>query len=267
MFQRLKVKLNEYKYRSVPWLLLNWRKKGSLKKVTSIENHSIEKNNEYISILKNLFERLHNKSSQETLPCHVIKDALGFSIHKKKSFISSAGTGVFVKDGIVRKGSIVALYPGTVYYPSEPLFFQSLGNSFILQCVDGVMIDGKERGLSCKIFRSCAARDVIGTYRFCDTSWMTSQNLNPLAIGQYVNNANKEYPANVIYQELDITLSFPVHLLQFIPNINFNAPLLTREYGDEKDDILVIRTVLLIALRDINEGEEIFSSYFTEVKF
>lgn len=40
-----------------------------------------------------------------------------------------------------------------MYYPFEPLLFQSLGNSFILQCVDGLMVDGNNRGLSSRIFR------------------------------------------------------------------------------------------------------------------
>jgi|ERR1712076_522 len=264
MLQRIKARLNDYKYRSVPWLIFNW-KKGPVKKVTSIEYDSFDDSIKHISALEAFFSQLVEKPDRS--PCQIMKDVYGFSIHKKRSSIDDAGDGVFIKDGLAKQGSIVALYPGTVYYPLEPLFFQSLGNSFILQCVDGVMVDGNDCGISCRIFRSSAARDVIGSHNCCDTSWLTNQRLNPLSIGQYINNANYEFHANVIYQELDIPLSFPLQLLQCIPNINFSAPLLTRiNDADDDNDITVIRTVLLIALRDINEGEELFSSYFTEVQ-
>lgn len=37
--------------------------------------------------------------------------------------------------------------------PMDPIFFQSLKNSFILKCVDGVLVDGNNKGLSRRIFR------------------------------------------------------------------------------------------------------------------
>ena len=41
------------------------------------------------------------------------------------------------------------------------------------------------------IQRGCAHRDrILGEY-ICDTSWLTEEVLNPLAVGQYVNNQNK----------------------------------------------------------------------------
>ena len=42
---------------------------------------------------------------------------------------------------------------GTVYQPYEPILFQSLANPFIFRCVDGVLIDGKDTGLSRMIYR------------------------------------------------------------------------------------------------------------------
>ena len=35
----------------------------------------------------------------------------------------------------------------------EPLLLPSIGNSFIFQCIDGIRIDGKDRGISRSIFK------------------------------------------------------------------------------------------------------------------
>ena len=53
----------------------------------------------------------------------------------------------------VRMYVCMLLYAGTVYLPQEPLFFQSLRNTFIFRCADGVMIDGNHRGLSKWIYK------------------------------------------------------------------------------------------------------------------
>ena len=37
--------------------------------------------------------------------------------------------------------------------PYEPLLVQSIGNQFIFRCVDGVHIDGKDRGLSRMLYK------------------------------------------------------------------------------------------------------------------
>ena len=47
--------------------------------------------------------------------------AWGFELGLRASGIKGAGLGVFVLKGSVRKGQIVALYPGTVYRPSQPI--------------------------------------------------------------------------------------------------------------------------------------------------
>lgn len=111
---------------------------------------------------------------------------------------------------------------------------------------------------------------MIGQFHFCDTSWLRSDDLllNPLSIGQYVNNANNEFSPNVMYKELDIPLTFPLELFKYIPNVNFNPPDFSDANDDDesKEQIIVVRSVLLLAVRDIKKGEELFSSYFTEVK-
>jgi len=43
---------------------------------------------------------------------------------------------------------------GVVYLPGEPLLLQSVGNTFILRCVDGLYIDANDRHISAAIYRS-----------------------------------------------------------------------------------------------------------------
>ncbi|CAG0893758.1 unnamed protein product [Cyprideis torosa] len=86
----------------------------------------------------------------------------GFSLCLKPSSIG-AGTGVFVDRGSIPAANYpVALYPGTVYLPGDPIFFQSLGNPFIFRCADGTLVDGSHRALSKVIHRSCVLRERQG---------------------------------------------------------------------------------------------------------
>ena len=85
--------------------------------------------------------------------CRDFFTEFGFELEIKPSEI--AGNGVFLKRGRVKRHKLVALYPGTVYYPGEPVFFQSLKNHVMLECLDGIYIDGKHLGLSKSIYKSC----------------------------------------------------------------------------------------------------------------
>ena len=42
---------------------------------------------------------------------------------------------------------------GTVYQKYEPIFFQSIGNPFIFRCLDGVLIDGNDKGISKVVYK------------------------------------------------------------------------------------------------------------------
>lgn len=83
----------------------------------------------------------------------VLHSEWGYSIGRRHSNIPGAGRGVFVTDGVVCKGQVVALYPGTLYHPGERLLIQSIRNPFILRCSDGVMVDGRDTGLSRSIYK------------------------------------------------------------------------------------------------------------------
>ncbi|KGL79803.1 SET domain-containing protein 9, partial [Tinamus guttatus] len=175
-------------------------------------------------------------------PGEVLFNTLGFSIARDQSSLLSAGTGVFISKGFVPKGTVVSMYPGTVYRKYEPIFFQSLGNPFIFRCIDGVLIDGNDKGLSRAVYSSsspCAGGPAARV---------------SAAVGQYVNNCSREKDANVCYQEFDVPESFPVELKQYLPNIVYSHDIQSH-----------LRCVVLVTLRDIQQGEELFSNYFTVV--
>ncbi|XP_073538248.1 SET domain-containing protein 9 isoform X3 [Phyllobates terribilis] len=144
---------------------------------------------------------------------------------------------------------------GAVYQNYEPIFFQSIGNPFIFRCLDGILIDGSDKRISKSVYRSCSRRDQLGPLKMCDCTWLTSAPHNPLAVGQYVNNCSNVHEANVCYQEFDVPASFPVELRQYIPNVRYSH-----------DVEGPLRCVVLVALRDIRCGEELFSNYFTLIQ-
>ncbi|XP_016055305.1 PREDICTED: SET domain-containing protein 9 isoform X5 [Miniopterus natalensis] len=117
----------------------------------------------------------------------------------------------------------------TVYQKYEPIFFQSIGNPFIFRCLDGILIDGNDKGISKLVYRSCSGRDRLGPLKMSDSTWLTSEMQNPLAVGQYVNNCSNatcsllDRPANVCYQEWDVPAVFPVELKQYLPNTAYGC--------------------------------------------
>uniref|UniRef100_A0A7N4UZ15 SET domain containing 9 n=1 Tax=Sarcophilus harrisii TaxID=9305 RepID=A0A7N4UZ15_SARHA len=185
-------------------------------------------------------------------PGEVLFNTLGFSISRETSSLISAGKGVFVTKGFVPKGAVVSMYPGTVYQKHEPIFFQSIGNPFIFRCLDGMLIDGNDKGISKVVYRSCNGRDQLGPFKMSDSTWLTSEIQNPLAVGQYVNNCSNDKEANVCYQEFDVPELFPLEFKQYLPNIMYSCDIQSP-----------LRCVVLVALRDIQQGEELFSNYYT----
>lgn len=274
-------KWKSYRHRFVPWVVLNLSKnEKTLRQVTERSEDKLVPDEEVSQVLLKLFRVLHRshwakhgelRTAQTHFLGGVITEedrcgvnpmseddamlqSLGFCIDRKPSTLSFAGTGVFVTKGFVPKGATVAMYPGTVYRSYEPIFLQSIGNPFVFRCIDGVLIDGNDKGISKVVFKSCSGRDRIGPFMMSDTSWLTDSPLNPLAVGQYVNNCSNEWPANVCYQEYDVPDRFPIELRQYLPNVSYS-----------QDTPAPVRCVVLVSLRDITAGEELFSNYYTIV--
>ncbi|XP_077580686.1 SET domain-containing protein 9 [Stigmatopora nigra] len=259
--ERLGHKWKSYRHRFLPWVVLNFSKnEKTLRQVPTRVEDKLVPDHQVSQTLVRLFRELE-RGLDDGARAHAHRrgqDAafriLGFCVERKPSTLPSAGTGVFVSRGSVPRGATVAMYPGTVYRAHEPILFQSLRNPFIFRCLDGVLLDGKGGGLSKMVYESCAGRDRAGPRATSDGSWLTAAPENPLSVGQYVNNCSDERPANVCYQELDLPDGFPPELRRHLPNVNYGAcwpgPL---------------RCVVLVALRDIEEGQELFSNYYTIV--
>lgn len=196
-------------------------------------------------------------SAVESVLKRIDTSAIDFTVKRKASGIPSAGLGAYLHGSTQKKGSIVCFYPGTLYMPSEPILFVSISNQYILKCVDGIYVDGKPRGLSKRVYKSLFRRENWpGAIQISDWTWMNEDDTklsNPLAIGQYANNSTSTHKANVCYQEIDLPTTFPHKLRRLVPNMYWDAyhnPL----SGD-------MRVVALVALRDIRDGEELFSTY------
>lgn len=271
-----------YRHRFVPWVVLNLSKnEKTLRQVSERSKDKLVPDEEVSQRLLGLFRvllRSHGANHGE-LPAarthfpgqvageedqcggkpgcgdDAMLQSLGFCIDRKCSTLPFAGTGVFVTRGFVPRGSTVAMYPGTVYQAYEPILLQSIRNPFLFRCIDGVLVDGNDKGISKMVFRSCSGRDRLGPFMMSDTSWLTASPQNPLAVGQYVNNCSNDWPANVCYQEYDVPDTFPIELRQFLPNVNYSL-----------DTQRPLRCVVLVSLRDITAGEELFSNYFTIVR-
>lgn len=127
--------------------------------------------------------------------------------------------------------------------------------------MDGQLIDGSARGISGWIFRSCHGRDRYGPFPVCDHSWTLIDRdprllVNPLNLGHIVNNGNgREFPSNVAYHELELDSEFDPGLRIHIPNVHYDS-----------HDREALRIVPLLATRDISEGEELYSEYFSTSK-
>jgi len=259
--RRLSRTWSSYKYRFVPWIALNLNEKTAVK-VEQSDIYSQEELVESLVITLSALEQYTSLREDLTLYdyLHVanqvsLLNEVGFSVSRRQSSIPGAGTGVFIQRGAVNKGSLVCLYPGTVYQPYQPILIQSVGNQFLFRCADGVILDGNHSLLASAIFRSCAGRDQVGLCRVADTSWLTPRPVNPINVGQFVNNGSSLRPANVCYAEIDLPPTFNLRLRKFVPNVNFAS---VSEDGERS-----LKVVALVALRRITEGEELFSSYFT----
>ena len=83
-----------------------------------------------------------------------MESSFGYSVYVAPSDVAGLGSGVVLggQKG-ASQGQLMALYPGGLYLPQQPVLLPSLANPFILRCADGVLVDGSCRGLSGAVFR------------------------------------------------------------------------------------------------------------------
>ena len=108
------------------------------------------------------------------------------------------------------------------------------------------------------IYKSVHGRERVNGFEpICDISWLQNDynlQVNPLNIGQIVNNQSSIHKANVSYEEINLDSHTSQKILSLLPNINYESGI-----GQH------IRIVPLIALQDIHAGQELFSTYFSLV--
>lgn len=262
MLVRLLKKWRGYRHRFVPWIVLNLKSRS--KRVIEVgEKDKIVDDDVLLSALLRLLPHLQSTVNSSLPPAvvadrnaNVTESVLGFCVMRAPSRVPGAGTGVRVARGRVKKGSLVALYPGTLYHCDEPILLPSIGNAFVLRCADGIHVDGNDRRMSKMIYKSCVRRDSVCPYQAGDLTWLTDHPVMPLNIGQYVNNHSPGFPANVAYQEITISLSCILPEQRcFLPNVWYSSS----SHCDH------LRLVALVSIENIEQGDEVLSTYYTVI--
>lgn len=218
----------------------------------SIENQ-IDRNHLHQQFLQ-LFSRLFQSTDP---PRRILQNQMKFSLSKDLS--QAHAQGVFLDYGqIEHAGQLVAIYPGTIYRRHyDPLLLPSIRNTFLLARKDDLIVDGRDRGLSRSIYLSCHAR-----YPLYDTTWLEKdifKHKNPLALGHYINHFPANGLPNVTYYEFDFRFNEKEHdLYRFVPNVRYA--------GIDDDDEKGMPSAVLISLRPIQQGEELFSCYLNVIR-
>lgn len=222
----------------------------------SIENQ-IDNNKLHQQFLQ-LFSRLLENSSNQKSPRKILQEEFHFSLNK--SFSQTHAQGVFLDYGQIKNaGQLVAIYPGTIYRRNfDPLLLPSIRNTFLLARKDDLIIDGRDKGLSRSIYLSCHARNPV-----YDTTWIfkdISLHKNPLALGHYINHFPSNGLPNVTYYEFDFHFNHNQYdFYRFVPNVRY-ADM------DENQDEKGMPSAVLISLRPIQQGEELFSCYLNVIQ-
>jgi hypothetical protein len=243
--------------------------------------------------MKKMFGALHERwmGSCNTPISEFLLSKLGFYCYKAPSSVKNAGHGVYIRtNGVVNAGTVVSIYSGTVYARDEPTLLPSIGNKFMLQRKDSFFIDGNDRYISKMMHKSCCKREQyfhVNQQRYidqADDSWLKFYHhkshedliksgypgadaiLNPYAIGHYINSSCDSRPteemqtqqANVMYYEYEFDRDdWELDLLRYIPNVHYNSQTMYLR----KDRGASVKSIVLIALRNLNDNEELFASY------
>jgi len=203
----------------------------------------------------NMFQNIdiYNESIEKVIMSrkgnsHVsLLSTVGFELESKKSNIPNVGNGVFIKQGIVLPGTVLAFVPGYVHlteYASKRQYLDTLlpdNDQMLMGRYDGIVIDSRQ------------ANNV---------------SYNPYALAHLVNhvplNIDKNSKPNVLQlpfdfqsDPLDISDFFPHELRKYIPNTYAKPPTFLGTF----DRSACMQTVVLLAARHIKQGEELYMDY------
>lgn len=179
----------------------------------------------------------------------------GFRLQIRKSNIDhrAAGHGVFV-EGTITPGTVIGLYPGTIYYPQTLTREVIKNNEYLISRFDNVILDGRQ-------WHHVAMKFTIENLASGKTG---EKNLNrfrnPYGIGNFINHPNKGKKPNC----MNIPYNFPSfesdpnylepELSSYIPNIQGPKSFAYLDYN------CLMPSLLIVATEHIKD-EELFLNY------
>lgn len=208
----------------------------------------------------------------------------------RDSSVQGAGRGVFVH-GLVKKGSVVTLYPGLSYLPSQIRRSRLAGGDdnaasradYFISRYDGVVIDGSVEvevdatGLISQTQQADGATSMVEVGRQAMLG-EERELTHPLGLGHLVNHPPKGMMPNVLQFMVDLDLNaMPREMRTLVPcrncgnvnsviermeNVAFQqrVPSSAAFVSGIADANRLVRTVALVATRDISD-EEVFMNY------
>lgn len=176
----------------------------------------------------------------------------GFELQVRKSLIDhpESGYGVFVK-GSILPGTVVALYPGTIYFSNNITQDVIDGNDYMISRYDDVIIDGRSWDRKQEIATKRAKQFEHINIKTHDLSRFR----NPYGIGNYVNHPAPGVQPNLMAYSYDFPDEFPDDLKPYVPNEYHTPPK-----GFFRRPGVHMHALLLISRRKI-ENEELLLNY------
>ena len=176
-----------------------------------------------------------------------LSSTVGYELETRKSNIPNGGNGIFVKQGRILPGTVVAFLPGYVHlteYASKREYLDTLlpdDDQMLMGRYDGIVIDSRQ---------------------------IDKVPYNPYALAHLVNhvplNIDKNSKPNVLQiafdfqsDPLDLSDFFPHNLRKYIPNVYAKPPTFLGTF----DRSACMQTVLLLAAKHLKEGEELYMDY------
>jgi hypothetical protein len=202
-------------------------------------------------------QQLDERLAAEFVPGSVIDFPDGFSLQIRKSRIDhpESGYGVFL-NGHVLPGTLLAMYPGRVYFPGTLSREVALNNSYMIGRYDAIAVDGRDWGL--ELVNKVVAAGALNQSVIDDAS--LNKYRNPLGIGHYFNHPPSGSEANVMSIAYDYRADGPHQIPSQWRSFISNVPNETHSMF-YSDSTVLVHGVALIATRHIKNDEEVFLNY------
>eukprot|EP00123_Amoebidium_parasiticum_P021488 comp6827_c1_seq1/m.2573 comp6827_c1_seq1/g.2573 ORF comp6827_c1_seq1/g.2573 comp6827_c1_seq1/m.2573 type:complete len:310 (-) comp6827_c1_seq1:237-1166(-) len=179
-----------------------------------------------------------------------------FVLERRQSSIPGAGEGVFLRGSAI-PGTVVCLYPGTVYTPLDYKHMANYpnidkDNDYLMARWDSVVIDGKNPDLAIPPPKENSVEFMLAPRNKKQSRQTNTQ--HPYALGHLVNHPTPPERPNVSSLPYDYPGFVPEALRPYIPNRYFKKPNILY------DNKSVVRGLVLVASTHI-ENEELFLNY------